>query len=115
MITEEEKNEIINLAIERAMLMLPEVVGNLMTNHAMMNKMNSKFYSEHPEFKDKKSIVASVVEMVEGKNPLEAYDKILELSIPEIKKRIEMTKDLNMDKVIDIPNRDFTNANNGEL
>ena len=60
MITEEEKEEIINKAVERALLMLPDTVGNLIANHVALSKLNSKFYADHPEFRDKKDIVASV-------------------------------------------------------
>ena len=42
--TPEEKEEIINLAAEKALLALPEVVGNLMAQQASFAKINSQFY-----------------------------------------------------------------------
>ena len=116
MITDEEKIEIINLAVEKALLMIPEVVGNMMANHAMLNKLNSKFYKDHPEFADSKDIVASVLEVVEGKNPLISYDDLLDKAIPEIKKRIQVTKTLNTDSIKLNPSRDFKQMSiHGEL
>ena len=68
MITEEEKKEIVSLAVERLLLMLPEAVGNLITSHISMARINRKFYSDYPEFKDHMDIVASVVESEESSN-----------------------------------------------
>jgi len=106
MIDEKEKEEIINKAVERALLLLPDTVGNLIANHAALSKLNSKFYADHPEFKDKKDIVASVVEMIEGRNPLSKYEDILKEAVPEIKKRIDTLQHLDMEKVKP-PNLDF--------
>lgn len=106
MITEEERNEIINLAVEKALLMLPETVGNLITNHLAMSKINSTFYKEHPEFQDKKDIVASVIEMISGENPLIDYKDLLIKAVPKIRERILITGSLDMKNVSE-PNRKF--------
>lgn len=107
MVSEDEKQEIINKAVEKALLVLPEVVGNLITQHITLSKINSKFYSDHPEFKDKKDIVASVIEMIEGENPLIDYEDLLTKSIPRIKERIEITKDLDTKTASSNFKRDF--------
>lgn len=99
--------EIIDKAVEKALLMLPEVVGNLMTQHASLVKMNSEFYKEHPEFSNHKDVVASVVEKVDGENPLLDYDEKLKKSIPEIKNRIKLLGTMNMKTVSNSPKRDF--------
>lgn len=114
MITAEEKEEIINLAVERAILSLPEVVGNLLTSQMSLLKINEEFYAKYPEFRDKKGVVAAVIEMVEGKNTLDDYDKILEKAVPEIRKRIGTIKDLDMVNV-SRPSRDFDDSGHGEL
>lgn len=122
MITEEEKKEIINTTIEKILLIIPETIGNLMASHATMHKINAKFYKDYPEFKDKKNIVSSVIEMIEGKNPLESYEKILEKAVPEIRNRIKVTSSLNMQDITKCPDRDmkslvadFDKSNNGIL
>ena len=107
MITEEEKQEIINKAVEKAMLILPETVGHLIANHFAMSELNTKFYKDHPEFSDKKDLVASVIEMVEGKNPLMKYEDLLTKAVPEIRERIKTVGKLNTNTVSMDPDRDF--------
>ena len=110
--TPEEKEEIINLAVERALLAIPEVVGNLMTEHAAYSKINSQFYKEHPEFSNHKDIVVSVVEMIDGQNTAISYDEKLKKAVPIIKERIALKSQLDMTSATR-PNRDF--SNNGAL
>jgi hypothetical protein len=109
-ITEEEKNEIINKAVEKTLLSLPEVIGNLITNHVTLHKINSEFYKEHPEFTGKKDVVQSVVEMIEGENPLLDYKEILDKAVPEIKKRIVIMQDVDMTNIPKVVKRDFSNV-----
>jgi hypothetical protein len=109
-LTDEEKNEIVNLAVEKALLMLPEVVGNMMKQHATMSKLNSQFYSDYPEFKDQKDAVVSVIERIDAENPFTKYEDILAKAVPEIRKRIELVKSMSMNTVPS-PNRDFSNTN----
>lgn len=97
MITPEERQEIIDAAVEKALLLLPEVVGNLINNHVVLAKLNKTFYDSHPEFRDKKDVVSAVIEMVESKSPLGSYEEILKEAVPEIKKRIEKIKNINLD------------------
>jgi hypothetical protein len=116
MITEEEKEEIVALAVERTLLMIPEVVGNLMANHAALHKINSQFYKDYPEFASRKDIVQAVVEMVEGKHPLMKYEEMLKEAIPEIRRRLVIVQDVNVDSVGKKLPQDFTDvdiSNNG--
>jgi len=109
MITPEERQEIIDASVEKTLLMIPETIGNLMEKHGFFAKANAEFYKKYPEFKGKTDIVASVVEMTEGKNPLEDYEKLLEKAVPEIRKRIATVKDMDVKTVPSTPNRDFRN------
>lgn len=110
MITDSEKQEIIDMAVEKALLLIPEVVGNMMTNHVAMTKINSKFYKDHPEFKDHKDSVVSVIEMIEGQDPTVDYKDILEKSIPEIKKRISTMAKMDIKDISPKFNKDFSSA-----
>jgi hypothetical protein len=107
MITPEERQGIINEAVEKALLLLPETVGNLITDHVAMSKINSQFYKDHPEFKGKKDIVASVIEKVDGENPLLDYKDVLGKAVPEIQKRIETVGSLDMETVPPNPSRAY--------
>jgi hypothetical protein len=78
--------------------------------------MNADFYTKYPEFKDKKDIVASVIEMVEGKNPLLKYEDLLAKAVPEIQSRIKSVQSLNTKTITHNPSRDFNGLSiNGAL
>lgn len=94
--TQEERESIIAEALERAMLIMPEVIGNLMATQAAHAQINKKFYAEHPEFRGKEMIVASVIEQLDGQNPGIDYGELIEKAIPAIKERIEQTKNLDV-------------------
>lgn len=98
-LTPEERQEIISAACEKALLMLPEVVGSLMTQHAALMELNRDFYKTHPEFAAHKPIVQSVVEQIEGARPTMAYKEILEAAVSVIQDRIRLQKGLDMTTV----------------
>lgn len=119
MISEEERQEIINAAVEKAILLLPEVVGNLITNQVNLLKLNRTFYEKFPEFSTSKDLVAQVVEKVEGDNPGLDYAKILEQAVPIIKEQMKTIKSLNV-TTVSKPNRKLDqltlgSADHGEL
>ena len=95
MISEEEKQEIVDRAVEAALLKLPEVVGNLMATHSAAAKANKEFYEKYPEFKDKTELVRATVESIEGKNPNLEYEEILKKAVPEIRKRTRQLSKLD--------------------
>lgn len=107
--TPEERESIINEAIERTLLMIPEVVGNLIMNHAAKLRMNKEFYKNHPELAKYKDVVASVIEHLEDSDPSQSFEDIIEKAVPKIKRRIEQVKDLDMKKV-EKPNLNFDNG-----
>lgn len=116
MIEESERqliiNEAVNKAIEKMLLIMPETIGNLITSHIALNKINAKFYADYPEFKDKKGIVQSVIEMIENKNPLAKYEDILTEAVPKIRERINIMQGLDMKSVTTTPNREFRSLEN---
>jgi hypothetical protein len=107
--TPEERESIINEAVERTILMIPEVVGNLMMNHAAKIRANKKFYEKHPEFKEFKEVVASVIEQVEDSDLSKNFEDILTNAIPKIRKRIDQVKLLDTKKV-EKPDLNFDNG-----
>jgi len=116
-VTKEEREEIICAAVERTLLTIPEVVGNLMANHAALHKINTGFYKAHPEFADRKDVVQSVVEMIEGKNPIMKYEDILDKAVPEITRRMTIIQDVDVETKPKRMPRDFkdTDFGNGEI
>ena len=114
MITEEERQEIIDAAVEKALLLLPEVVGNLISNQIQQVKMNREFYEKFPEFGKNKEIVSSVLERVDGENPGVGYKEVLDKAVPLIRERLSVAKKLDL-KVSPKPNRTLSLSDNGEL
>jgi len=108
MLTEEEKTEIIDKAVEKALLMLPKVVGNLMAEQAEVAKLNKELYSKNPDFKGNEQVVRSVVEQIDSENPGLKYEDILKKSIPIIKERIKTSNSLNLENVSSNINRDVS-------
>lgn len=107
MITDEERQEIIDAAVEKALLLLPETMGSLLTEHVTLSKMTSKFYKDHPEFKDKKDAVTAVIEKIDGENPAADYADILKKAVPEIRRRIKTMEGLDTETVSPEPDRTF--------
>lgn len=117
MISDEEKREIIEQAKQEFMLMLPDIIGNLMANHAAYARLNTQFYKDYPEFKDHKEAVVSVLSQVDGEDTLASYEEKLKKAIPLIRDRIKTTKGLDMTKVDRNIKRNFCDfqGGNGEL
>lgn len=107
MITPEEREEIINAAVEKAILSLPTVMGSLMAQQAMYSKLNSAFYKDYPDFAKHKDVVASTIEQVDGQNPLLAYEEKLAKAVPLIEQKIKTLGTLDMKGVDPKPRRTF--------
>jgi hypothetical protein len=98
-LTPEERQEIIHAACEKALLLLPEVVGSLMTQHAALLDLNRDFYKANPTFTAHKPIVQSVIEQIEGARPGTDYKEILKAAIPLIQERIRVQASVDMTTV----------------
>jgi len=95
MIPKEEREGIIEEAVERALLRLPDVMNRLLSSGIVMKKLNTEFYEKYPEFDMHRNVVASVVEKIEGKNPTDDYATILKKAVPKIEERLEDIKELD--------------------
>jgi hypothetical protein len=111
MITEEEKEILINEITERMLLKIPEVVGNLITLYAEKIRMSKEFYTKYPEFSNHKDVVAAVIESIDADSKFKPFKEVVEDSVPVIRRRIESLKSIDM-KTINKPNLDFSQ---GEL
>jgi hypothetical protein len=99
MISELEKEEIINAAIERVLLRLPEIIGNLITNHATKLRLNKEFYEKYPDLKDHRNIVAATIERIEGDDPSKSIQDIMTEAVPEVRRQLKNLKNLNIQTV----------------
>ena len=109
MITDEERNSIVNEAVEKALLKLPEIVGNLMMNYAAKAKTSEKFYERFPEFSKHRDVVASAVERIEEEDPTKNLEQILNDAVPEIRRRLKSIKGLDM-STVKKPDTDFSHG-----
>ena len=113
------KEEISNAVFERVLLALPDVIGNLIANHAALLKLNKEFYDKHPEFKGKQHVVQSVVEKVESDNLGLKYEDILEKAVPFIRERIALMETMDVSRNVKNFPTDFKQFNhsnqNGKL
>ena len=114
MIDVEERESIIRETLERAMLLLPELVGNLLTSHIATLKLNKKVFDENPEFQKHKGIVASVLESIEGQNVGMKYEEVIKKAIPVIKQQIGMVSGLDTTTVTR-PSRNLSGIDLGVL
>lgn len=97
MITSEERESIIQEALERILKVLPETIGNLMKAQSMYQQLTKTFYEENPSFKAHTDIVREVVAKVESDSPMAKYEDILKDALPKIKDQIRVKSGLSMD------------------
>lgn len=87
-LSNEERESIINAAVEKTMLSIPGVIGNLLQEKVAMRKLAEKFYTENPDFKENKNIVGAIIQQIETENPADTYSEILKKATPKIKNAI---------------------------
>ena len=114
--TPEERESIILEAVERAMLVVPDVWANLINDHKYSTTINADFQKAHSEFKGHGDIVTSVVAEIDGTFPLLSHEAKLKKAAPIIRERIGTTKRLDMKNVNRTPSRKLPSmGSNGEL
>jgi len=109
-LSEQEIQMLEDRIVEKVLLMIPDVIGNLITHHMTMNKTNQDFYKKHTDLQNHKDIVAKVLEQVEGENPLLDHQKLLDKALPKIHEQVKLSTGLSMEDV-SMPSMDF----NGEF
>ena len=117
--TEDEENRLVDKILEKLILNLPSIIGNIIQEKISMKKLAGEFYTSNKEFIEHKDIVASVLTQLETKNPGLQYQDILDKSVPEIKHRISLLSGINFGAV-DKPNslefkQVISTSSNGEI
>lgn len=114
MITEQEKQDIINAAVEKTLLMIPETMGNLMKEHATMLSMKKEFFDKNKDLIGYEHVLAKITEKLEHDNPGKDYGELLNQAASTAREQIKKTKHLDMENVSSQPNRAFNPLNIGE-
>ena len=99
MITNEEKEQIILAVIERVLVKMPTVIGNLMAKHAEVQQEKKKFFDLNKDFLPYTDLISDVVQKIEGEDLTKSYSEILNEATPEIRKRISLLNSLNIKDV----------------
>jgi hypothetical protein len=102
-LTKEEKDELFLEFQERFLLSMPDIIGNLITQHMNNMKIKEAVLSKDPDFKKHPKLVASGLLNTEGNNPLLSQEEIVEKAVPLIKKLIADSKSLDMKDIPKVP------------
>ena len=98
-----DEQAIIDKAVEKALLLLPQVFSNLMAEHKAKIDVNREFYKKYPEFKQHTEVVAHMVENMEQKEGAIDHKKLLEDAVPKIRERLKTVEkmDFNINRLAD--------------
>jgi len=67
-----------NLAIEKALCNLPELLNHLSKRQAHLQGLYTKFFAEHPQYVEQKAKVAEAIQSLELLNPGDTPEQIFE-------------------------------------
>jgi hypothetical protein len=116
MITNEEKDKLFLEFEERMYLRMSSIIGSLITEHMGKYRLKQEVLSQHKEFKEHPDIVASVLMQTEAENTLDDMREIVRKAIPEIERRIERLKGIDVHTLSSSPNTKILNeTDNGEI
>ena len=107
MISIEEREEIVNAAVERALLLLPQVMSEIMQEKIALRRLAEQFFTDNPDFQKNKDLVGKTIEDVEGKHPGKSYSDILALARPLIKDRLNAIDSSDFTSTIKPPNQHY--------
>ncbi len=99
--------EIVQKVIERMLKILPEVVGNLMSSHALNFKLSEDFYKTNPDFKNHRDLVRESIAKIDLENPTLGYEEILKKAIPVINAGIKDKMSVTMERPSERPPLDL--------
>jgi hypothetical protein len=99
----DHEERLINAAVERALLMLPEAVEHLIMQKAATKGITSQFFKDNKEISAHLDLVQSIIEKTEGENPGIPFSKVLELAEPIIKDKIKKLSAADY-KMVERPN-----------
>ena len=100
---------------QEILLLFPETVGRLIELMSAKKEAVQKFYKDNREFIDNQKIVQSVLQQFDADNPGKSWDEIIQLSVPEIKRRISTVGSLNMVDMNKPKDLDFKGSNLGDI
>jgi len=98
-LSNEQMDQLVFDITEKILLRMPEVLGNLIKEHASMKKLTDSYLDENPNFKGHSLIIQKVLEKLEETNSGLAYEKLLVLATPKIKQQIALSSGCDTENV----------------
>jgi hypothetical protein len=111
----EREEQLVNIAVERALLLMPEAVQNMITSKTMTRELARKFFAENKDFSEHLDLVQAVIEKTELDNPGVPYSKILEMATPLVKEKLLTIGKTNFQPVPNRPNPVLETSDHGAL
>lgn len=81
--------QLVHIAVEEALKVLPGVMKSLMVQAAYVQKLNTSFFDDHRDLANHKDLVLQTLEKIEGSNPGTPYEKILEKTATEVRRIVQ--------------------------
>lgn len=100
MLTEQEKEDLVNRTLEKVLLRLPEVVGNLMKELGAKTKLLAYFQRTYPETKKNPELVAKMLEQAELENPGLDYKQLLDKVGSEVSDKLVIADKINRNGIL---------------
>jgi hypothetical protein len=97
------EERLINIAVERALLLMPEAVENMIRQKTMTREMAKKFFEDNKEMSAHIDLVQKTIEQVEMDNPGIPYSRILEKATPLVKERLLTLSQVDFNPVSERP------------
>ena len=95
----EREEQIINIAVERALLLTPEAMQRMIIHKTILRDLTRKFYDENKDFTGHEDLVNSLIEKTVLDNPGLPLDKILSLAAPLIREKMAALTTMNFKPV----------------
>jgi hypothetical protein len=93
------EERIIQAAVERALLMMPEAIEHLILQKTITKKIAEEFFKENKDFSAHLDLMQEIIEKTEMDNPGVNYGKIIELATPAIRTKLQTLSKMNYQKV----------------
>lgn len=81
--------ELLDLAVQEALRMLPHTVDRLMKQAMSLQKLSVEFYQNNPDLAEHRELVSKMIERIEAENPGVDPRKITEQAAPKVRSLLQ--------------------------
>ena len=91
---QEDMDKIVFKVTEQVLLRMPEVIGNLIMERSVLNKLTESFYNKHPEYRNHKGLLQKVFFELEQGDISKNYEEIFEEAEKVLPSKIGVLEDV---------------------